>query len=165
MKKKFLILTILLLVSQIAFAATVNDITAPITKIYDLIKGIVAVIGIIAITIAGAMYMFSGANIQQRENAKSMVSMKHIIELFIPLMMGLLLFAPYMQAASSGDSGGGSTIVIDFGGVIGAVNSNANSTEQKLGETNNFFKDNIERYNQRIRLRKELIQAITKAEI
>ena len=91
--------------------------------------------------------------------------MKHIIELFIPLMMGLLLFAPYMQAASSGDSGGGSTIVIDFGGVIGAVNSNANSTEQKLGETNNFFKDNIERYNQRIRLRKELIQAITKAEI
>ena len=74
MKKKILLLTILLLVSQVAFAATVQDITAPITRIYDLIKGIVAVIGIIAITIAGAMYMFSGSNIQQRENAKSMVS-------------------------------------------------------------------------------------------
>ena len=67
--------------------------------------------------------------------------MKHIIELFIPLMMGLLLFAPYMQAASgSGDSGGGSPpIIIDFGGVIGAVNSNAQSTEQKLDHTTNIL--------------------------
>jgi hypothetical protein len=36
---------------------------------------------------------------------------------------------------------------------------------EKLSEQNNFFKDNIERYNQRIKLRKELIQAITKGEI
>jgi len=74
MKKSLLVLSVLLLVSQVAFAASVSDVTAPITKIYDLIKGVVSVIGIIAITIAGAMYMFSGSNIQNRENAKNMVS-------------------------------------------------------------------------------------------
>lgn len=93
MKKKILLLTILLLVSQVAFAATVSDITAPITRIYDLIKGIVAVIGIIAITIAGAMYMFSGSNIQQRENAKSMVSYAIVGLVLVwvaPLIVGYL---------------------------------------------------------------------------
>jgi uncharacterized membrane protein len=74
MKKSFAIISALLLVSQFAFAAEVTDITAPITKIYDLIKGVVLVLGIIAITVAGGMYMFSGSNIQSRENAKSMVS-------------------------------------------------------------------------------------------
>jgi len=74
MKKSLLVLPILLLVVQVAFAASVSDVTAPITKIYDLIKGVVSVVGIIAITIAGAMYMFSGSNIQNRENAKNMVS-------------------------------------------------------------------------------------------
>ena len=76
-KKKILpMLSILLLITHFAFAAgsTVNDITAPITKIYDLVKNIVSILGIIAITVAGAMYMFSGSNIQSRENAKSMVS-------------------------------------------------------------------------------------------
>ena len=74
MKKSLLVLCVLLLVSQVAFAASVSDVTAPITKIYDLIKGVVSVVGIIAITIAGAMYMFPGSNIQHRENAKNMVS-------------------------------------------------------------------------------------------
>lgn len=74
MKKSLLVLAVLLLVAQFAFAASVSDITAPITKIYDLIKGVVSIIGVIAITIAGALYMFSGSNIQSRENAKSMVS-------------------------------------------------------------------------------------------
>ena len=72
--KKTIAIMALLLVSQVAFAASVSDVTAPITKIYDLVKGVVAIIGIIAITVAGAMYMFSGSNIQHRENAKSMVS-------------------------------------------------------------------------------------------
>ena len=74
MKKSLLVLAVLLLVVQVAFAASVSDVTAPITKIYDLIKGVVSVVGIIALTIAGAMYMFSGSNIQNRENAKNMVS-------------------------------------------------------------------------------------------
>jgi len=62
--------------SPVALAqdADVDRITEPITKIYDLIKTIVSVLGIIAITVAGALYMFSGSNIQSRDNAKSMVS-------------------------------------------------------------------------------------------
>jgi RsiW-degrading membrane proteinase PrsW (M82 family) len=93
MKNKILLLTIVLLVSQVAFAATVQDITAPINRIYDLIKGIISVIGIIAITIAGAMYMFSGSNIQNRENAKSMVSYAIVGLVLVwvaPLIVGYL---------------------------------------------------------------------------
>jgi FtsH-binding integral membrane protein len=52
----------------------VEKIKEPITKIYDLMKAIISVLGVIAITAAGAMYMLSGNNIQTRENAKSMVS-------------------------------------------------------------------------------------------
>jgi RsiW-degrading membrane proteinase PrsW (M82 family) len=76
MKKITLVLTLFLLFSGMVFAqsTSVSDITAPITKIYDLVKGAVSILGIIAITIAGAWYMFSGNNIQQRESAKSMVS-------------------------------------------------------------------------------------------
>jgi type IV secretory pathway VirB2 component (pilin) len=74
MKKFVPVVLLVLVLSQFAFAASVSDITAPVTKIYDLIKGVVSVVGIIAITIAGAMYMFSGSNIQSRENAKNMVS-------------------------------------------------------------------------------------------
>lgn len=72
--KKTILITMLLLAGQIVLAASVADITEPITKIYDLIKSIVSIVGIIALTVAGAMYMFSGSNIQNRENAKSMVS-------------------------------------------------------------------------------------------
>jgi RsiW-degrading membrane proteinase PrsW (M82 family) len=93
MKRKLAIFSLMLLVSQFAFAAEVADITAPITKIYDLIKGIVSILGIIAITIAGALYMFSGSNIQSRENAKSMVSYAIIGLVLVwiaPLMVGYL---------------------------------------------------------------------------
>ena len=64
------------ILTPFAFAAEtgVEEILAPINKIYDLVKGAVSVLGIIAITIAAALYMFSGNNIQSRENAKSMVS-------------------------------------------------------------------------------------------
>ena len=74
MKKSMLVLAVLLLATQMVFAASVSDVTAPITKIYDLIKGVVLVVGLIALTVAGGMYMFSGSNIQSRENAKHMVS-------------------------------------------------------------------------------------------
>ena len=71
-----LIISTLLLFSGMVLAQStgVNDITAPITKIYDLVKGAVSILGIIALTIAGGIYMFSGNNIQTRESAKSMVS-------------------------------------------------------------------------------------------
>lgn len=73
MKKSMLVFAVLL-IAQMVFAASVSDVTAPITKIYDLIKGVVLVVGLIALTVAGGMYMFSGSNIQSRENAKHMVS-------------------------------------------------------------------------------------------
>ena len=93
MKKKIILVLAVLLISQLAFAATVDDITAPITRIYDLIKGIISVVGIIALTIAGAMYMFSGSNIQNRENAKNMVSYAIIGLVLVwvaPLIVGYL---------------------------------------------------------------------------
>jgi RsiW-degrading membrane proteinase PrsW (M82 family) len=93
MKRSLAVFSILLLVSNLAFAASVSDITAPITKIYDLIKGVVSVLGIIAITIAGAMYMFSGSNIQSRENAKHMVSyaiVGLVLVWIAPLIVGYL---------------------------------------------------------------------------
>ena len=75
MKKKFLILNLLFCASMIfAQEANVDDILQPVNNMYDLIKAGASLLGIIAITIAGAYYMFSGSNIQARENAKSMVS-------------------------------------------------------------------------------------------
>ena len=79
--------------TNLVFAATVSDITAPIMKIYDLIKGIVSVVGIIAITIAGGMYMLSGSNIQAREGAKGMVSYAIVGLVLVwvaPLIVGYL---------------------------------------------------------------------------
>ena len=75
-KLSTMILVLMFLFTPFAFAAEtgVEEILAPINKIYDLVKGAVSVLGIIAITIAAAIYMFSGNNIQSRENAKSMVS-------------------------------------------------------------------------------------------
>ena len=64
----------LVLLGAAAFAAEVDQIVEPITRIYDLVRAVVSILGIIAITVAGAMYMFSGSNIQARENAKGMVS-------------------------------------------------------------------------------------------
>ncbi len=76
MQKVLRIVIPLLLISGLAFAqqATISQITQPITNIYDLIKAAVSILGIIAITLAGAMYMLSGGNVGQREQAKSMVS-------------------------------------------------------------------------------------------
>ncbi len=74
MKKIISILVLVLLLVPVVFAAGVEEITEPLDKIYDLIKGVISVIAIIAITIAGARFMFSGDNIQSREGAKSMVS-------------------------------------------------------------------------------------------
>ena len=83
-----------LFVAQGAFAATdVSAITAPLNKIYDLLKAIVSVVAVIAITVAGARFMFSGDNIQQREASKSMVGycIAGLVMVWIaPLMVGYL---------------------------------------------------------------------------
>ncbi len=75
MRKSIALAMVLLLAAPIAFAeGEVGDITAPLDKIYDLIKSIVSVVAVIAITVAGAKFMFSGDNIQAREGAKTMIS-------------------------------------------------------------------------------------------
>lgn len=73
-KKVLLSLLALFFVAPMVFASGIDDITAPLTKIYDLIKAAVAVVGIIALTIAGARFMFSGENMQSRESAKNMAT-------------------------------------------------------------------------------------------
>ncbi len=74
MKKIFSLFVIALLVLPGVFAqATVADITAPLTKIYDLLKAVISVVAGIAICIAATQFMFSGGNIQAREAAKSMI--------------------------------------------------------------------------------------------
>lgn len=76
MKKMLAVFVVLLLIQPMVFAQEggIEEILEPIQKIYDLVKAVVSVLGIIALTVAGAIYMFSGSNIQTRENAKSMVS-------------------------------------------------------------------------------------------
>ena len=76
MKKKIaLAILALLLVTPLVAAAEgdVDMIMEPLNKIYDLVKGVISVAAILAITFAGAKFMFSGDNIQAREGAKSMV--------------------------------------------------------------------------------------------
>ncbi|MFH0714489.1 MAG: pilin [Candidatus Diapherotrites archaeon] len=76
MKKKILSSALgLVMVSSIAFADTTTEqILAPLNNIYTLIKAIVGVVGIIALTIAGARFMFSGDDMQAREGAKNMAA-------------------------------------------------------------------------------------------
>lgn len=98
MNKKILaIFFVLLIMSPVVFADGIDDILEPITKIYDLIKGVVSVLGIIAITIAGAIHMFSGSNLQSRESAKSMVSYSIVGLVLVwvaPLVVTYLTAAP-----------------------------------------------------------------------
>lgn len=64
----------LLLIPAVLAEPTTADITEPLTKIYDLLKAAVSVVGIIALTFAGAKFMFSGDNMQAREAAKNMAT-------------------------------------------------------------------------------------------
>ena len=94
--KIFAILSMLLLLAGNSLAAdttAIDGILAPVNKIYDLLKAVVSVAGIIALTAAGAMYMFSGSNIQTRENAKMMVSYAVVGLVLVwvaPLIVGYL---------------------------------------------------------------------------
>ncbi len=74
MRKIISVALMVFMLANFAAAAGISDIMAPINKISELVKAIVSVLGILAITVAGSMYMFSGGNIVARENAKSMVS-------------------------------------------------------------------------------------------
>lgn len=51
----------------------IDLIVEPINNIYNLVKAVVSVVALLAITFAGVKFMFSGDNIQAREGAKSML--------------------------------------------------------------------------------------------
>jgi type IV secretory pathway VirB2 component (pilin) len=93
-KKLVVVLLVLLALTPLAFAqADIDAITTPLTRIYDLLKSVVSVIAVIAITIAGARFMFSGDNIQQREASKAMVGyciMGLVVIWVAPLMVNYL---------------------------------------------------------------------------
>lgn len=95
MQNKKIVATVLMLffLAPLALAQTTEEITEPLSKIYDLIKAAVAVVGIIALTIAGARFMFAGENTQAREAAKNMATYA-IIGLVVvwvaPLVVGYL---------------------------------------------------------------------------
>jgi len=78
------------------FASEASDIaaiTAPLNKIYDLVKIAISTIALLAITFAGARFMFSGDNIQAREGSKAMISYAVIglvIVWIAPLMVNFL---------------------------------------------------------------------------
>ncbi len=84
----------LLFLVPIAFAeGDISTITAPLDKIYDLVKAIVSVVAVIAITIAGARFMFSGDDIKQREASKTMVGycvIGLVVVWIAPLMVNYL---------------------------------------------------------------------------
>lgn|GEM_PF-5728641 len=88
------VLLALLFIVPIAFAAgDVSAITAPLNRIYDLAKAIVSVVAVIAITIAGARFMFSGDDIKQREASKTMVGycvIGLVVVWIAPLMVNYL---------------------------------------------------------------------------
>ena len=93
-----LFFTALLMFLPFAHAATdISQITEPINKIYDLVKTVISVVAVLAITFAGAKFMFSGDNIQAREGAKSTLGYA-IVGLVVvwvaPLIVGFLTAAP-----------------------------------------------------------------------
>ena len=98
MNKIFAITVLLFFLSPMVFAdGDIEAITAPITKIYDLVKAIASIVGVIAITIAGGVYMLSGNNLQQRDNAKSMVSYSIVGLILVwaaPLLVNYLTAVP-----------------------------------------------------------------------
>lgn len=69
-------MTIFILVVPFVHAdpADIDKIVEPINNIYDLVKAVISVVALLAITFAGARFMFSGDNIQAREGAKSMLA-------------------------------------------------------------------------------------------
>ncbi|MDO8634120.1 MAG: pilin [archaeon] len=73
-KKMVSVLALFLFVCPLVFAQEIEEILEPLNKIYDLAKAGVSVVALLVLTYAGARFMFSGDNIQARENAKSVVT-------------------------------------------------------------------------------------------
>jgi len=78
MDKKFCMLWVLLMfcvmMSPVVFAQEVEQITEPLNRIYDIVKGVVTIVALLALTYAGGKFMTSGDNPQAREGAKGVVT-------------------------------------------------------------------------------------------
>lgn len=74
MRKCLALISVFLFLFPLVFAqGDVSAITEPLNKIYDLVKALVSIVGVLALTFAGVRFMFSGDNIQAREGAKNMM--------------------------------------------------------------------------------------------
>lgn len=76
-KKAIAVISLFFLLAPFVFAQASGDIgqiTAPLNKIYDLAKAVVSVVALLALTYAGARFMFSGDDLKSRENAKGIVT-------------------------------------------------------------------------------------------
>ena len=96
MKRRIVLAVLALLFLAPIVAAAEGDIDMimePLNRIYDLVKGVISVAAILAITFAGAKFMFSGDNIQAREGAKSMISyavVGLVVVWIAPVLVGYL---------------------------------------------------------------------------
>ncbi len=52
----------------------IDAIKAPLNKIYDLVKGIVTVVALLALTFAGAQFMLSSGDPKAHDAAKTIVT-------------------------------------------------------------------------------------------
>lgn len=72
MKKNWWIIAMILIISTNTTAeVTTGQITAPLTKIYDLVKAGVTLMALIMLTLTGFKYMTAGDNPLARESAKN----------------------------------------------------------------------------------------------
>jgi uncharacterized membrane protein len=98
LKQKILSLFLALaFLTPFAFATDVGEITEPLNKIYDLVKAVVTVIALIALTYAGGRLATSGDNIQAREGAKSIITycLAGLVMVWVaPLIVSFLTPAP-----------------------------------------------------------------------
>lgn len=84
---------VLLLSGMVLADVSTADITAPLNKIYDLVKAGVTIVALIMLTVSGFKYMTSGDNPMARDGAKQ--SVVYIVAGLVivwvaPLMVGYL---------------------------------------------------------------------------
>lgn len=90
--------TVFLIIAPFVHATDdVAQITEPLTKIYDLVKAIISIVAVLAITFAGVRFMFSGDDLKAREGAKSMIGyavMGLVIVWIAPVLVNFLTAPP-----------------------------------------------------------------------
>ncbi len=89
-----LALAVLLLAGLVLAAPTKEDVVKPLVDLWGLVKLGLTIAGLIAASLAGGAFLFSGANVVARENAKTQLSWIVVGLLVInaaPMLTGYLL--------------------------------------------------------------------------